>query len=91
MEPEATERVDGGDPACWAHLICPDCGAVETDGYRAGCRFERPGSPDGAPIERVGGHLVGTVQLGEMLASDQAAFPAGVSPPDARPGSVHET
>jgi hypothetical protein len=18
----------GGDPACWAHLLCPECGAV---------------------------------------------------------------
>jgi tellurite resistance-related uncharacterized protein len=27
---DATIRVDseGGDPACWAHLICPDCGGV---------------------------------------------------------------
>lgn len=23
---------DGGDPSCWAHLLCPDCGAVTLDG-----------------------------------------------------------
>jgi hypothetical protein len=33
---------EGGDPACWAHILCPDCGAV-LDGseHRPGCpRFE---------------------------------------------------
>ena len=28
---------EGGDAACWAHLVCPDCGAIETEGHRAGC------------------------------------------------------
>jgi len=27
----------GGDPVCWAHLVCEECGAVTTDGHRAGC------------------------------------------------------
>jgi len=27
----------GGDPVCWAHLVCPDCGAIETGGHRPGC------------------------------------------------------
>jgi hypothetical protein len=28
-----------GDPACWAGLLCPECGAVLTGGdpHRAGC------------------------------------------------------
>lgn len=26
---------DGGDPACWAHLVCPGCG--EVGGHRSGC------------------------------------------------------
>jgi len=46
MEPAETERAIGGDPACWAHLVCPDCGAIETGRHRAGCRLEDPGSSD---------------------------------------------
>jgi hypothetical protein len=35
---QATEPGEGGEPACWAHLVCPDCGAVESEGHRPGCR-----------------------------------------------------
>lgn len=24
----------GGEAACWAHLVCPDCGAIESEGHR---------------------------------------------------------
>lgn len=29
---------EGGDPACWAQLVCPECGAIAEGGsHRAGC------------------------------------------------------
>ena len=28
---------EGGEAACWAHLVCPECGSVETEGHRPGC------------------------------------------------------
>ena len=33
---------EGGDAACWAHLVCPECGAIETEGHRAGCVLASP-------------------------------------------------
>jgi hypothetical protein len=27
----------GGDAVCWAHLVCPECGAIVSEGHRAGC------------------------------------------------------
>jgi hypothetical protein len=28
---------EAGDPACWAGLLCPDCGAVLSEGHQPGC------------------------------------------------------
>ena len=28
---------EGGEPVCWAHLVCDECGAITTEGHRAGC------------------------------------------------------
>jgi len=31
-EPEAAAGDgSGGDPVCWAHLLCPECGAIPDD------------------------------------------------------------
>ena len=31
------EETEGGDPVCWAYLVCDECGAITTEGHRAGC------------------------------------------------------
>lgn len=31
------ETTDRGEPACWAHLVCPQCGAMESEGHQQGC------------------------------------------------------
>ena len=37
---------DGGDPACWACLVCEECGAVVSEGHRAGCSHSsQPAGP----------------------------------------------
>jgi uncharacterized protein YeaO (DUF488 family) len=31
------EAAEGGEAACSAHLVCPECGAMTTGGHRPGC------------------------------------------------------
>jgi uncharacterized protein YeaO (DUF488 family) len=42
---EAAAAGEAGDAACWAHLVCPDCGAVVSEGHREGCQASMPQSP----------------------------------------------
>jgi len=35
--PELEEEREGGDPACWAGIVCQECGAVISEGHLAGC------------------------------------------------------
>jgi hypothetical protein len=45
---EPDESWEGGDPACWAGIVCQECGAVLSEGHVAGC------SHDPAPAEPPG-------------------------------------
>lgn len=35
--PSTGESAEGGEAACYAHLVCPKCGAVSTEGHRPDC------------------------------------------------------
>jgi hypothetical protein len=43
VAPLTEDGVEGGDPVCWAHLVCDECGAITTEGHRAGCPAGAPG------------------------------------------------
>jgi hypothetical protein len=34
---DEAEETEGGDPVCWAHLVCDECGAITSEGHRAAC------------------------------------------------------
>jgi hypothetical protein len=41
-----------GDPACWAALACPECGAILSEGHLAWCTFEALAAPPAALAPR---------------------------------------
>ena len=36
------EPAEGGDTTCWAHLVCPECGAMVSEGHLPGCGSGQP-------------------------------------------------
>ena len=38
----ASSESQGGEAACWAHLACPECGAMTSEGHRQGCISATP-------------------------------------------------
>jgi hypothetical protein len=43
--PERTGRapsfeLEGGEAACWAHLVCPECGAITSEGHQKDCPLD---------------------------------------------------
>jgi hypothetical protein len=43
---ESADFEHPGEPACWAHLVCPECGAMISEGHRSGCQWS---GADAAP------------------------------------------
>ena len=41
-----TEYEAAGDGVCWARLVCPECGAIVTEGHRAGCEASAASTAD---------------------------------------------
>lgn len=41
--PAASTEAQGGEAACWAHLVCPECGAMTSEGHQPGCSLAAPG------------------------------------------------
>jgi hypothetical protein len=34
---EHEDLEEGGDPVCWLHLVCEECGAIVSEGHRPTC------------------------------------------------------
>lgn len=39
---KADQTDTAGEPACWAHLVCPSCGAVTSEGHLPDCELTTP-------------------------------------------------
>lgn len=40
-QPSSTDA-EAGEAVCWAQLVCPECGAVTTEGHRESCSLAVP-------------------------------------------------
>lgn len=60
---------EGGDPACWAQLLCPECGAVLDGGpHREGCAVAGTSSAGGQiTLLTVGHGTLGEAELRDLL------------------------
>ncbi|HYB46369.1 MAG TPA: hypothetical protein VED20_03275 [Streptosporangiaceae bacterium] len=57
---ERGESDEGGDPVCWAHLVCPECGAMESEGHVAVCSLaSAAGQGPAGAAGQVGGGAAG--------------------------------
>jgi len=43
------DEEQGGEPACFANLVCPECGSVVTEGHAPGCAAAREAQPPAPP------------------------------------------
>jgi tellurite methyltransferase len=49
VDPRRDPCDEGGDPACWAGLLCPECGAVRGGAHRPGCPVSGDDQPTTTP------------------------------------------
>jgi hypothetical protein len=41
-------EAEGGEAVCWAHLVCPECGAMTSEGHRQACSLAAPAASEGS-------------------------------------------
>lgn len=44
--------MSGGEPACWAHLVCPECGTLDGERHHRGCESVPAARPAANPEHR---------------------------------------
>ncbi len=49
-DPEDEDET-GGDLVCWAHLVCPECGAMTSGAHRPECALARDDTPTDATTQ----------------------------------------